>query len=107
MERDMRHAIGKTFADPRLPATIRAGRRHAYARMYRMLAGSYRDVGEPKAMARSLARALSYEPSIGFELLTRLRPRRSIRERPLAKEHPDNRKVAGISRSTTVQRSEH
>jgi glycosyltransferase involved in cell wall biosynthesis len=78
MECDMRRAVGKAFADPRLPVTIRARRRHAYARMYRMLAGSYRDVGQRKAMVHSIVRSLSYDPTIGVELLTRLGRRASI-----------------------------
>jgi glycosyltransferase involved in cell wall biosynthesis len=104
MERDMCHALDKAFADPRLPATIRAQRRHAYGRMYRMLAGSYRDVGEPKAMARSLARSLSYDPKIALALLSQLAlHRRSARERRSVRGHPDNLKAAGSSRPTTVQ----
>jgi glycosyltransferase involved in cell wall biosynthesis len=75
IERDMVYAFAKTFADPRLPETVRARRRYAYARMYRMLAGSYRDVGDRKAMARSLAQVFRHDPIVGFALLTRLRPR--------------------------------
>jgi glycosyltransferase involved in cell wall biosynthesis len=73
IEHDMRYAFDKAFADPRLPAKVRGQRRYAYGRMYRMLAGSYRDVGDRNAMLRSLVRSLSYDPAIGFELLTRLR----------------------------------
>jgi glycosyltransferase involved in cell wall biosynthesis len=71
IERDMRYAFAKAFGDPRLPASVRVQRRHAYARMYRMLAGSYRDVGDRKALVRTFARALGYEPSLVFELLGR------------------------------------
>lgn len=73
MERDLRYALTKAFADPRLPETVRARRRHTYGRMYRMLAGSYRDVGDKKAMVRSLAKSLSYDPTIGLELMSRIR----------------------------------
>lgn len=76
MERDLRRALAKAFADPCLPPAVASRRRHAYGRMYRMLAGSYRDVGDRKAMVRSLARSLSHDPTIGFELLSRWRSRR-------------------------------
>jgi glycosyltransferase involved in cell wall biosynthesis len=76
MERDLRRALAKAFTDPSLPAAVCSRRRHAYGRMYRMLAGSYRDVGDRKAMVRSLARSLSYDPTIGFELLSRWRSSR-------------------------------
>ncbi len=59
IERDMVYAFAKVFADPRLPAAVHSQRRRAYGRMYRMLAGSYRDVGERKAMLRSVGRALA------------------------------------------------
>jgi glycosyltransferase involved in cell wall biosynthesis len=72
IERDMVHAFAKAFADARLPAAARAQRRHAYARMYRMLAGSYRDVGDSKAMLRSLSRAVSYDPRLICEVFARL-----------------------------------
>lgn len=43
MERDMRRAFRKAFADPNLPEGLRSKRRIAYRRLYRMLAGSYRN----------------------------------------------------------------
>lgn len=76
MERDMRRALVKAFTDPCLPAAVSSRRRHAYGRLYRLLAGSYRDVGDKRAMVRSLARSLSYDPTIGFELLSRWRSKR-------------------------------
>lgn len=76
IERDMVYALAKAFADSRLPETVRAQRRHAYARMYRMLAGSYRDVGDRKATLRALASAIRYEPAVGIKLFTRRRPAR-------------------------------
>jgi hypothetical protein len=80
LEHDMRYAFDKAFADPRLPAAVRTQRRHAYGRMYRMLAGSYRDVGNRRAMVRALASAVGYEPAIGLEVLSRRRRSRSPSE---------------------------
>lgn len=45
-ERDMRYALGKAFSDPALPQSVRSIRRRAYGRLFRMLAGSYRENGE-------------------------------------------------------------
>jgi glycosyltransferase involved in cell wall biosynthesis len=75
MERDMRYAFAKAFADPRLPRAVRGRRRHAYARLYRMVAGSYRDIGDRNGMARAIAQALRHEPRLAFEPLTRGRRR--------------------------------
>jgi glycosyltransferase involved in cell wall biosynthesis len=69
IERDMVYAFTKAFADPRMPADVRAERRHAYGRMYRMLAGSYRDVGDRKAMLRTAAVALSHDPNLALQEL--------------------------------------
>jgi glycosyltransferase involved in cell wall biosynthesis len=66
MERDMRRAFAKTFGDPALPEAHRRRRRQAYAGLYRMLAGSYRDTGRWSEMARTGARALGYDPAILF-----------------------------------------
>jgi glycosyltransferase involved in cell wall biosynthesis len=66
MERDMRRAFGNRFADPALPEAYRRRRRQAYAGLYRMLAGSYRDAGRWRDMARTAVRALSYDPAIAF-----------------------------------------
>jgi glycosyltransferase involved in cell wall biosynthesis len=71
IERDMVHAFAKAFADARLPAAARDQRRHAYARMYRMLAGSYRDIGDRKSMLRTAAIALSRDPTVAVEELKR------------------------------------
>ena len=58
MERDMRKAFGKAFNHPSLGEPIRARRGEAYGRLYRMLAGSYRDVRPacPRACAPGCAR---------------------------------------------------
>jgi glycosyltransferase involved in cell wall biosynthesis len=73
MERDMTYAFAKTFADPRLPQALRDRRRHAYARLYRMLAGSYARGRRRAPAARAVAIALRYEPGIVGELLADLR----------------------------------
>jgi glycosyltransferase involved in cell wall biosynthesis len=78
-ESDMRRAFAKALADPRLPAGLRRRPAQAQARLYRMLSGSYRDAGEPVPAARTLARALAYDPRLAVELLRRpprLRPPR-------------------------------
>jgi glycosyltransferase involved in cell wall biosynthesis len=75
MERDMRYAFAKAFADPRIPAAVRSRRRHAYGRLHRMLAGSYRDVGDRSAMVRSLATSVRYDPRVALELVPLLRGR--------------------------------
>jgi glycosyltransferase involved in cell wall biosynthesis len=71
MERDMTYAFEKACADPRLPPELRERERHAYARLYRMLAGSYLAAGERKAAARALATSLWHDPRIARELLRR------------------------------------
>ena len=76
MERDMRRAFAKTFADPALPAGLLRRRREAYGRLYRMLAGSYRDSGEWPAVVRTLGTAALYDPGIIAELLRRPRAHR-------------------------------
>ena len=68
MEHDMTYAFAKAFADPRLPAGLRERKRHAYARMYRMLAGSYADAGQRSAALRTLAIALRHDPTIVRDL---------------------------------------
>lgn len=80
MERDMQHAFGKAFANPRLPEALRHERRRAYARLYRMLAGSYRDSGDRRAAVRTLAIALRHDPRIAVELIRR--PPRVAASRP-------------------------
>jgi glycosyltransferase involved in cell wall biosynthesis len=82
-ESDMRRAFTKAFADPRLPAALRDRQRHAHARLYRMLSGSYRDAGEPLAAARTLTRALVYDPRLAGELVRR--PPRLWPSRPPAR----------------------
>lgn len=71
MEQDMLRAYAKTFADPRLPPELRRRRTRAYARLYRMLAGSYRAAGRRRDAARTLARALARQPSLLLELAAR------------------------------------
>ena len=70
MERDMTYAFGKAFADPRLSLALRERKRHAYARLYRMLSGSYADRRLWTPAARTLAIALRHEPRIARELLS-------------------------------------
>jgi len=72
MERDMRTAFAKAFADPRLPAPLRDRERRAYGRLYRMLAGSYAVSGERTSAIRTGAIALRYDPAIARELVRRL-----------------------------------
>ena len=69
IERDMTYAFRKAFADPRLPPALRERKRHAYARLYRMFAGSYADSHRRAAAVRTLAIALGYDPRIARELL--------------------------------------
>jgi glycosyltransferase involved in cell wall biosynthesis len=69
MERDMKYAFKKTFADPRLPSELRKRKRHAYARMYRMLAGSYIATGQRSAAVRALATSVGRDPRIVGELV--------------------------------------
>jgi glycosyltransferase involved in cell wall biosynthesis len=82
MERDMRRAFAKAFAEPLLPDAVRARRRRAYGRLYRMLAGSYRDSGDRLAMLRSLAIALGHDPALSWALLARVSPAPRARRRP-------------------------
>ena len=69
MEHDMIYAYGKAFADPRLPEALRQRRRKAYGRLYRMLAGSYRDRREVAPALRTLALALRHDPLVALELV--------------------------------------
>lgn len=71
MESDMRYAYEKAFQDPGLPDVLRVRRRQAYARLFRMLAGSYQDRGDLMSLARTLARAVAYDPAVLIELATR------------------------------------
>jgi glycosyltransferase involved in cell wall biosynthesis len=71
MEADMRRAFDKAFADPRLPPAVRDDPRRAYARLYRMLGGSYWDAGRQSQALRALARALIYDPRLARELVLR------------------------------------
>lgn len=70
MERDMRHAFDKAFAHPGLGAPVTARRGEAYGRLYRMLAGSYRDVGDRRRAVAAGLRALRHHPSLLRDLLT-------------------------------------
>lgn len=79
MESDMRRVYAKAFKDPRLPADLRAQRRYAYACMYRMLAGSYRQSGDTRAAMRLLAQALAKDPRLGPRLARRALARRPSR----------------------------
>ncbi len=69
MERDMTYAFAKAFADPRLPEGLRDRRRRAYARLYRMLAGSYAQCGQRRAAVRAGTIALRHDPRIAPELI--------------------------------------
>jgi glycosyltransferase involved in cell wall biosynthesis len=71
MERDMRQAFGKAFAHPALPASIQGRRSQAYGRLYRMLAGSYQDVGEQRHALRALSMSLRHDPRLIAELARR------------------------------------
>jgi glycosyltransferase involved in cell wall biosynthesis len=73
MEKDMRYALAKAFRDPELPPSLRGRRRQAHARLYRMLAGSYRDAGERRAALRALSRALWLDPKLAVDVVGRLR----------------------------------
>jgi glycosyltransferase involved in cell wall biosynthesis len=75
METDMRRAFDKAFADPRLPSAVRGDPHRAYARLYRMLGGSYRDSGRPWQALRASARALIYDPLLALEEVRRRRGR--------------------------------
>jgi hypothetical protein len=74
MERDMTRGFAKAFADPRIPEALRARRRRAYGRLYRMLAGSYVDRRNWPAAFRTLAIALRHDPTIALELARRFSP---------------------------------
>jgi glycosyltransferase involved in cell wall biosynthesis len=71
MEQDMTYAFAKAFADPRLPPPLRARKRHAYGRLYRMLAGSYAGSHRRVAAVRTLAIAIGYDPRIVRGLIRR------------------------------------
>jgi glycosyltransferase involved in cell wall biosynthesis len=73
LEHDMTYAFAKAFADARLPIDLRRRERYAYGRLYRMLAGSYRDAGDTIAACRMAAAAVGKDPRIGLELFRRLR----------------------------------
>ena len=77
METDMRQVFDKAFAHPALPEDLRRRRREAYGRMYRMLAGSYRDAGELRPAARTFVAAVRHDPRVAVELVGR--PRRRAR----------------------------
>ena len=65
MEKDMLLAYEGAFA--RTPELHRI-RKKAYARLHRMLAGSYLDYGERRACIRHLGRALAYRPSVALDI---------------------------------------
>jgi glycosyltransferase involved in cell wall biosynthesis len=73
MERDMSYAFAKAFANDRLPETLRRRRRSSYARLYRMLAGSYLDGGERTAAFRMLARSFRNDPKVVLQSIRDLR----------------------------------
>jgi glycosyltransferase involved in cell wall biosynthesis len=73
IERDMSVVLAKAFADPEMPASLRARRDHAYARMYRMVSGSYRDYGKHRDAVRTALLALRYEPSLAIQEMRRRR----------------------------------
>jgi glycosyltransferase involved in cell wall biosynthesis len=68
MEHDMLGAFGKAFADPRLPQVLGDRKHRAYARLYRMLAGSYAGSGQRVAAIRAMAIALRHDPRIVRDL---------------------------------------
>jgi glycosyltransferase involved in cell wall biosynthesis len=70
MERDMVHAYRKAFGAEQLDPALRARRREAYGRLYRMLAGSYRDVGERRRAVQAGLKALRHDPALLRDLLT-------------------------------------
>jgi glycosyltransferase involved in cell wall biosynthesis len=74
MERDMSYAFAKAFADPRLPTKLRASKRRAYGRLYRMLAGSYLEHGNRRAALRTLTTSVRHDPTIALELARRVNP---------------------------------
>lgn len=73
LEHDKRYAFRKAFSDPRLPESLRERRHRALGRMYRMLAGSYRDAGQWTAMVRMLLLALRHDPGVLHSELSRQR----------------------------------
>ena len=75
METDVLYAFDKVFSDPRLPPQIKRKKRRAYARLHRMLAGSYLESGERWSAYRSLAASLRSYPPIAQDLLSTLRRR--------------------------------
>ena len=79
MEKDMVLAYDKIFSSPSLSPRIKEREREAYARLYRMLAGSYVEAGDWLDGFRALAQGVRRDPSIAAEvpraLTRRLRPR--------------------------------
>lgn len=69
MEHDMTRAFAKTFADPRLPPSLKLRQERAYGRLYRMLAGSYRDSREHTQAIRALIRAVRRDPRLVADLI--------------------------------------
>lgn len=79
MERDMSFAFAKAFADPRLPLRLQQSKRHAYGRLYRMLAGSYLQSGNRRAALGALAISFRYDRAVARELIDIGRRRRRWR----------------------------
>lgn len=73
MEHDMVLAFAKAFASPLLPDALRLKRGEAYGRLYRMLAGSYREAGQLSQAARMLIKGARHHPALPAELLRRPR----------------------------------
>jgi glycosyltransferase involved in cell wall biosynthesis len=73
MERDMLYAFAKAFANPRLCAATQVRRNRAYGCLFRMLAGSYREIGDRSAMIRALALSIRHDPLAVWELARRQR----------------------------------
>jgi glycosyltransferase involved in cell wall biosynthesis len=71
METDMRRSFAKAFTNPALPPELQERQRKAYGRLYRMLAGSYRDHCRSRDAARLLALAVRNDPRILVELARR------------------------------------
>ena len=64
----MTYAFAKAFADPRLPAGLRARKRHAYARITGCSRGHTPDAGQRAPPSGRMAIAFRHDPRIAREL---------------------------------------
>jgi glycosyltransferase involved in cell wall biosynthesis len=69
IDSDMRRAFAKAFEHPALAPDVKGRRREAYARLHRMLAGSYRDAGQSRRALGAALQALRYTPSLLADLV--------------------------------------